>query len=80
MRTIETTVTVAADGSATVDEPLSLPVGRHRVVVLVTELADASRDTLGWPDGFFDETYGSLAADPLTRPDQGTLREREALE
>ncbi len=80
MRRIETTVTVAADGSATVDEPLRLPTGRHRVVVLVAEPAAVARDERGWPLGFFEETYGSLADDPLSRPEHGEPQEREALE
>ena len=79
MYTIETTVTVAADGSATLDEQLHLPAGRHKVVVLVTELPQVVRDERGWPLGFFEETYGSLADDPLARLDQGELQEREAL-
>ncbi len=80
MRTIETTLTVAADGSAALDEPVGLPAGRHRVVVLVEELVTEARDDLGWPPGFFEETYGALADDPLTRPEQGEAQEREALE
>jgi hypothetical protein len=79
MRTIETSVTVAADGFATVDEPLRLPAGRHRVVVLVDEPAAAERDERGWPVGFFEDTYGSFADDPLRRPEQGDAQEREAL-
>ena len=80
MRTIEMTVTVAADGSATVDEPLHLPAGRHRVVVLVAEPLAVARDERGWPLGFFEETCGSLADDPPSRPEQGEAQEREAVE
>ena len=32
----------------------------------------------GWPHGFFEQTYGSLADDPLIRPPQGEWEEREA--
>ena len=80
MRRIETTVTVAAGGSATLDEPLRLPAGRHRVVVLVAEPPAEARDECGWPLGFFEETYGSLADDSLSRPEQGEAQECEALE
>lgn len=31
----------------------------------------------GWPVGYFEETYGALAEDPLERPPQGDLREIE---
>jgi hypothetical protein len=35
-----------------------------------------SADEHGWPKGFFKETYGSLAADPLERLPQGDIEER----
>lgn len=79
MRTIETSVTVAADGFATVDEPLYLPAGRHRVIVLVEEPTAVAHDERGWPLGFFEDTYGAFADDPLRRPEQGQAQEREAL-
>lgn len=72
MHTIETTATVAADGSATIDEPLDVPAGRHRVVLMVDEQTTTSEavDELGWPPGYFERTYGSLADSPLERPEQ----------
>lgn len=36
-------------------------------------------DALGWPVGFFEETYGSLADDPIERLPQGELEVREAI-
>lgn len=72
MHTIETTATVAADGSATIDDPLDVPAGRHRVVVMVDEqmMVTESPNDLGWPSGYFERTYGSLADSPLERPEQ----------
>jgi hypothetical protein len=32
---------------------------------------DEPRDALGWPIGYFEETYGSMADDPIERRDQG---------
>lgn len=32
-----------------------------------------------WPQGYFDETYGALADDPLARPEQGEFEERESI-
>jgi hypothetical protein len=32
-----------------------------------------------WPPGYFEQTFGALAADPLTREPQGEYEEREAL-
>ncbi len=37
-------------------------------------------DANGWPAGFFEETYGSLASDPLQRLPQGTLETREEIQ
>jgi hypothetical protein len=34
-------------------------------------------DERGWPHGFFEQTFGSLADDPLTRPPQGDWEEQE---
>ncbi len=74
MHTIETTATVTADGSATIDEPLDVPAGRHRVVLMVDEdeqiAPTESPNNLGWPPGYFKQTYGSLADIPLERPEQ----------
>ena len=34
----------------------------------------------GWPPSYFAQTYGALADDPLSRPDQGAFEEREILQ
>ena len=33
----------------------------------------------GWPPDYFVQTYGALADDPLTRPEQGDYEVRETL-
>lgn len=37
-------------------------------------------EELGWPTGFFEETAGCLADDPIQRYPQGEFEEREQLE
>ncbi|MBE9058858.1 DUF2281 domain-containing protein [Sphaerospermopsis sp. LEGE 08334] len=37
-------------------------------------------EELGWPPGFFEETAGCLADDPIQRYPQGEYEEREQLE
>jgi hypothetical protein len=37
MRTIETTATVTADGTLTVEVPPDIPPGRHHIVMLIDE-------------------------------------------
>lgn len=39
-----------------------------------------SPEELGWPSGFFEETAGCLADDPIQRYPQGEYEEREQLE
>jgi prevent-host-death family protein len=34
----------------------------------------------GWPPNYFTDTYGALADDPLTRPEQGEFEQREAIQ
>jgi hypothetical protein len=34
----------------------------------------------GWPPGFIERTYGSLADDPIERPPQGEPEERDLIE
>lgn len=34
----------------------------------------------GWPPGFFERTYGSLADDPIERPPQGDFEVRDEIE
>jgi len=36
-------------------------------------------EELGWPPGFFEQTEGSLADDPIERPPQGEFVIREEL-
>ena len=45
--------------------------------VLVVVQPKAKRS---WPPGYFAQTAGSLADDPITRPSQGTYEERDALQ
>lgn len=57
--------------------------GRPAVVLLDYEryealLAQAQPE--GWPPDYFAQTYGALAHDPLTRPEQGEYEDREPLQ
>jgi hypothetical protein len=36
-------------------------------------------DAPGWPPGFIERTYGSLADDPIERPSQGDFEERDPI-
>jgi hypothetical protein len=62
---------------------LEVPTGllEHEVeVVLVVQPTDAGAvDDNGWPIGFFDRTYGVLADDPIERPPQLPLEQRDPI-
>ncbi len=77
MSAIETIVTVAPDGSASIDAPIGLPAGRHRALLLPEEAG--ARDPNGWPIDFFALTHGSCADDPLPDVVLEPSQEREAL-
>jgi hypothetical protein len=81
MHAIETTATVAPDGSLTIDGPVNVPPGRHRVVVVFGEQVSATEyhSPSEWPPGYFEKTFGALADHPLTREPQGDYEQREAL-
>ncbi|MCB0080929.1 MAG: type II toxin-antitoxin system Phd/YefM family antitoxin [Caldilineaceae bacterium] len=56
--------------------------GRPTAVMLDYEAYEAllaQAQHRGWPPNYFAQTYGALADDPLTRPEQGAYDEREAL-
>ena len=78
MSPIETTITVEPDGSAHLDPPPGLSVGRHHVLLLVTD-DSGIRDANGWPMGFFAQTYGSCGDDPLPEAAVEPAQEREDL-
>ena len=51
----------------------------ERLVREALALADARQTEAGrgWPPGYFEETAGAFAGEPLERPPQGTLEDRE---
>ena len=57
--------------------------GRPAAVMLNYEayelLLDQAQER-GWPTGYFAQTYGALADDPISRPEQGDFEGREPLE
>lgn len=69
MRTIETTATVAHDGTLTLRLPSGIEPGLHHVVVVIEEIATPSDDDLElpshdsgpWPEGLSlrrEDMYG----------------------
>ncbi|HET6383505.1 MAG TPA: hypothetical protein VFJ58_08960 [Armatimonadota bacterium] len=75
MISIQTTGHVGSDGTLALHEPTPLRNVDVDVLVVLQPTgasdADMSPEESGWPAGFFAETYGSCADDPIERPPQG---------
>ena len=87
MISVKTTAHIGPDGTLTVAVPTPLREADVEVTVVVrsvTSLKPSSAaltpEELGWPPGFFEETFGSLRDDPIERGAQGEYEIREAIE
>ncbi len=86
MRILQLTATAGADGRVHLDFPAE--PGVELEVALVVQAKpptndDARKPTsgeLGWPLGYFEETYGSIQDEAFKRYPQGEAQIREALE
>lgn len=58
------------DGTPVVVEPLMAP----------NEESLKSPDSLGWPSGYFEQTFGTITDDTFVRPSQGELPKAVDLE
>lgn len=50
------------------------------VVIVLRPVSEEPVDAMGYPVGYFDETYGSFADEPIERGPQGDYEVRETLE
>jgi len=48
-------------------------------VVVIQPMAVAPQSQQAWPEGFFEQTYGAFANEPLERQSQGEFETREPL-
>lgn len=82
MQTITLHSHVGADGILNLQIPVGMSDVDLEVIAVVQQMNGhlvTETDSLGWPLGFFEETYGSLKDDPLERPPQGDFEVREEL-
>lgn len=85
METIKLQQRADENGLLTIHVPKSLRNRDLEVLIVLQPLATPdsvlmqSENERGWPQGFFEETYGSLADDPLERLPQGQVEEHEAI-
>ena len=65
---------VGEDGLLKLELPLELSNADVDVVVVIQP-----REKRGWPEGYFEQTAGSLSEIPIERPPQGDFEERDPL-
>lgn len=80
METFKLQTHIGADGILKVELPTGFSQRDVDVVVVLNPTPVELLDDLGWPIGFFDRTYGALADDPLERPPQLPLEQRDPIE
>lgn len=80
METMKVKARIGADGILKLEVPTGLSAGEVEVVLVMQEAEPQAVDANGWPIGFFDRTYGALADDPIERPPQLPLEERDPIE
>jgi len=82
MQSIKIQSHVGSDGILKLEIPLGLTDVDLEVLVVVQPLAPTAATTpedLGWPPGFFEETFGSLKDELLVREPQGEYETRDEL-
>jgi hypothetical protein len=80
METVKLNAQVGEDGILKLELPAGVANRELEVVVVIQPLGDEAVDALGWPVGFFERTYGALAATPIERPSEFPLDIREEIE
>jgi hypothetical protein len=79
METITLHSRVGADGLLKLQVPVKATNTDLEVVLIVQPVMPAEQ-SLGWPPGFFEQTYGSFQEQPLVREPQGEYEIREELD
>jgi hypothetical protein len=64
MNTVKLKARSGEDGILKLEVPAA-PNQAFEVVLVLHAVETEAVDELGWPIGFFEETYGSLADDPI---------------
>lgn len=82
MKTLETVQHAGPDCLLRLTIPVEEPNRSYRIVVVYEpEQAIASPSTaLGWPEGYFEQTAGSITDETFVRPSMGEDVERLSLE
>lgn len=78
MQTLTLKARTDKNGVMRLEIPTNLSERDIEIVVVMQTIDDEPLDTMGYPTDYFDETYGSMADDPIERnqPDMPDIRDR----
>jgi hypothetical protein len=80
MKTIEMTQQVGSDKLLRLTIPVENANQRYRMVIVIApeteEMPQTKYDENGWPEGFFERTFGSIQDDSFFRHPQGEYPQR----
>jgi hypothetical protein len=83
MQSIKLKKRVGADGILHFDIPVGIIDKEVEIMVIYQPIETSTQaktpEELGWSPGFFEQTAGCLADDPIQRYPQGEYEEREPL-
>jgi hypothetical protein len=81
METIKLNARAGADGVIKLELPTGVSGREFEILVILNPLEESEAvDEMGYPIGYFDETYGSFADDPLERGVEPPVEQRDKLE
>lgn len=67
METLTLKARAGKDGVLRLEIPTNQADQELEIVLVMQRIIDEAVDAMGYPLGYFDETYGSLADDPIER-------------
>lgn len=83
MQSIKLRSRVSSDGILHLNVPVGMADKELEVMVIFQPLEPSAQaktpEELGWPPGFFEQTYGSCQDDPIVIDSEGVFEEREEL-
>ncbi|MBZ0316304.1 MAG: hypothetical protein K8L91_07795 [Anaerolineae bacterium] len=71
---------VGQDGILQLEMPDELWGQEVEAILVLRALKEIETNSLGWPVGFFERTYGAFADNPMERGDQGEHEIRDEIE
>jgi hypothetical protein len=83
MHSIKLTKRVGEDGILHLEIPVGITDKEVEIMVIYQAIEipklQKTPEELGWPPGFFEQTYGSCQNDPIVIDSEGDFEEREEL-